>query len=863
MSKVRDIARFLGKTEASNTTNARLLTVGEGGLDSAAADPVIEAAAGTIDYYTSLDSLPTTNLVANTRAFVESNSRYYISNGSGWYNVALVNLSPTMTLDQSGTITLAADGTATVVTITATDSDNPLSLLSYSVESDGNGIGNFSVSQDSSVFTIAALSEDSGAQAAEFTLTFKTTDRINTATADLDFSLSFSNVVDSSAPTVLLIKADGNNATNAAITYQNSSDVSTGFTEAGDPQAGTFSPYRSGGYSVYFDGTGDYIDYGTVSAIGNVGTSDFTFEAWFYNEDFDQANYPTIFAINSYTNGLLVRFDHVGPGRDVDVYIANSSRTLTYTFNENEWYHMILTRESGTVKMWINGEYQSSFTGTLNGSITSGNIRIGTSNHIAAETWQGYITDVRFVNGTAEQTGTSDISVPTERLTLNGAELFTCHLPYITDAAGNATPTLNGNPSTQPFGPYDYEPWTADDVGGSVHFDGNDYITSGALTAPGTGDFTYEGWIRLPNTNTGSTQTIFDTSSDGFASNGFIMHVGSDRRFSAIIDDGGLGTFLVGFTDIYFDNIWYHIAAVRNNGSLNFYLDGVLINGPISYTISGTNTSIRLGATNATTPANYFTGEIANFRVTNSAVYTAAFTPPTAPLSHITNTQLLMNNKSDANIYDAAASRSFDLIGGTVTNTSTRKFTTSSSIYFPSPSAGTDGIIITDESGPMSKDQFLTSDFTIEFWVYPTAWFNNDIFMCYDAGGGNTGSFNLYNSSGIKFYADNDTDTSWDLVSAANVFSTWTNSWKHFAMTYDASAQTVKIYLDGTQEYSVGSITGWENGGSLGDYNTLAINQGATDNNKGAFRGYIQDVRVSKSVRYTSAFTPPTAEFEL
>ena len=860
MGRSRDIADMLGKTELANTNNEALITT----FDAVDSAYVSANSTPALVFYSTLDSLPVSGLSVGQQAYVSANSRLYISDGSGWYNKALITLSPTMTLSPSGTITLANDGvTTSTVTIVANDSDTPGSGLTYSVESDGNMLGRAVISQDSSVFTIRPLSSDSGATDGTFTLTFKTSDGVNLAFDSADFSLTFVTAVDSSAETVMLLKATGNSATNAAITYQNSSDVSTGFTEAGNPQASTLSPYRSGGYSTNFDGSGDAIE---VSQTGfpAIGTSDFTIEAWVY--------------ANSLASNMAI-FDGRPSGTSGGNYITLQWHASTYgmgfysagwritsptnTLTANTWHHIALSRSGNSTKLFVDGtQVGSTYSDTT--SYLYGRNYIGGLYNNTNTWWNGYMRDFRVSIGTARYT--SNFTPSTEALTADvNTDVLVCHLPYFKDGSTNdATLTISGNTKTVPFGPYDYLAWVADDHGGSVYFDGSgDYIDATVGTAPGTGDFTYEGWFRADDAATGDAQYIFDTSNDGFGTGGLSLYVGTGGEFGAWAENGGVAISYVGFTRIYWDETWHHFAWVRSGSTMNMYIDGKLASGPHTYTRNLYSTDFRLGYNGRTTPTQPFTGSIADFRYTRSAVYTSAFTPPSAPLGHITNTELLMNNNSDANVYDVSASKNFDLVGGTVTNNSTRKFTTSSSIYFPGPSSGVDGITITDPSGPMSKDQFLTSDFTIEFWVYPTGWFNNDIFMCYDAGGGNTGSFNLYNSSGIKFYADNDTDTSWDLVSAASVFSTWTNSWKHFAMTYDASAQTVKIYLDGTEEYSVGSITGWENGGSLGDYNTLAINQGTNDTNKGAFTGYIQDVRVSKSVRYTAAFTPPTAEFEL
>lgn len=194
MGRSRDIANFIGKTEISNTDNKRLLTIDtDPGIDSAEVADFASQVVTT--YYSTLDSLPISGLTAGDQAYVASNSRLYISNGSGWYNVALVNRTPTMSLSPAGTIVLASDGvTTSTVTITAQDSDDPEAILTYSVESDGNGIGKYVISQDSSVFTIRPLSSDSGATDGTFTLTFKTTDQINTATDTKDFSLTFSSI---------------------------------------------------------------------------------------------------------------------------------------------------------------------------------------------------------------------------------------------------------------------------------------------------------------------------------------------------------------------------------------------------------------------------------------------------------------------------------------------------------------------------------------------------------------------------------------------------------------------------------------------------------------------------------------------
>ena len=123
MGRSRDLADILGKTEVLNTSNETLLT-NASGVDSAY---VTANTTPALSFFNTLDSLPVTSLTSGQQAYVSANNRLYISDGSGWYNKALITLSPTMTLDPTGAITLATDGaTASTVTIVAVDSDTEL-----------------------------------------------------------------------------------------------------------------------------------------------------------------------------------------------------------------------------------------------------------------------------------------------------------------------------------------------------------------------------------------------------------------------------------------------------------------------------------------------------------------------------------------------------------------------------------------------------------------------------------------------------------------------------------------------------------------------------------------------------------------
>ena len=145
----RDIAKILGRTEAVNTDNVAL------------------ASGSGLTVYATPDLLPTSGLTAGDQAFVTSNNRIYISNGFGWYNVALINSTPTFTSGPDAAYALATDLTPTVITLVAQDSDGQ--SVTYSA-TDSGMTGIATLSQDSSVFTVTPLHDSAGGGTGSFEL---------------------------------------------------------------------------------------------------------------------------------------------------------------------------------------------------------------------------------------------------------------------------------------------------------------------------------------------------------------------------------------------------------------------------------------------------------------------------------------------------------------------------------------------------------------------------------------------------------------------------------------------------------------------------------------------------------------------
>jgi len=209
-----------------------------------------EVVGPTAKTYATVNDLPGTALTGD-QAFVSGTNRLYIWNGSGWYNIALVNSTPTWTTQPDSSYTLASDGTATTITIVATD---PEGLpITYSIASDTSGnIATVAQGTGLQANTWTITPSTSEADAGTFSLTFRASDGVNVASAISSFTLQF-RVENSNYTTALITSVGTNNAVNNS--FVDSSTNSHTITAAGNATQTTFSPYRHGGYSTYFDGS--------------------------------------------------------------------------------------------------------------------------------------------------------------------------------------------------------------------------------------------------------------------------------------------------------------------------------------------------------------------------------------------------------------------------------------------------------------------------------------------------------------------------------------------------------------------------------------------------------------------------------
>jgi len=131
---------------------------------------------------------------AGDLAYVTANTSLYQNNGNGWYRIAVINTTPTISSveDASSNTTpfTLTGGTNTVITVTASDAEEGTDLA-YSHSVTSGSLNGTTVTQGTgaseNVFTITPHTSN----ATTFSLTFTVSDSINAATSVAEFSLSF------------------------------------------------------------------------------------------------------------------------------------------------------------------------------------------------------------------------------------------------------------------------------------------------------------------------------------------------------------------------------------------------------------------------------------------------------------------------------------------------------------------------------------------------------------------------------------------------------------------------------------------------------------------------------------------------
>jgi hypothetical protein len=687
-------------------------------------------------------------------------------------------------------------------------------------------------------------------------------------TANLVTSIASSN-------TSLLVNfADSNFNSPIANTANNNLFIDNGpyaypVSRVGTATQGGFSPFLPDGYWSNYFLTTDSIN-NTTSTAGVFNSNNFTVECWFYplSTATSGLNYLISSLNGASSNGWQLYYNNTGWGvrSNFTNFISGAGASNIPTVNA--WNHIAWCRNdsSGTATyyLYLNGKRINANDTTM-GTWTDVSINI---NLTSGNNFNGYISNVRLVNGVAVYAaGAQNVQVftPPSLAPLNtsglasaasypsttnvnttflstSTTLLTCQSSRFKDnSVNNVILTPNGSsiPKTQVF-----QPFPLPISYNKVAYSGSIYNTvkTDALSVPSvsqlttfTGDFTMECWVYPTDTSFAGSWGIIDSRTNGQTATAWVWSIGG-------YSSGYTYSFYTGtqynFTTKVPAYAWTHLVLQRNGTTVRGFINGVVdaTTATISGTITGGTSTLSINNTKDNGLTSYGNiGYTSNLRIVNgTAVYPiTGFTPSTVPLTAIPNTTLLLKY-DNFGIYDATTQNNLVTVGSAqVSNTLVKWAPTSMQFGAANYLTSTYNI-----------NWFTFGSYTLEFWVYHTSL--TPTLQAY-AGTGSTGytSFYVYSTGSIGMGVSGSTE----VASATGIITLY--NWQHVAYTYNGTTTT--IYVNGV---SVASSTST----NLHSNNSAGLQIGNGLSSVPVY-GYMQDFRITKSVRYTGNFTPPTLPF--
>ena len=224
---------------------------------------------------------------------------------------------------------------------------------------------------------------------------------------------------------------------------------------------------------------------------------------------------------------------------------------------------------------------------------------------------------------------------------------------------------------------------------GCVKLDSNQglSIADTAALDLGTGDFTIEGFYYFKPSTTGYP-ALFDGRGSG--ADGVVPTLFRDQNSDKL--------YYYVNSAVRIDNMpmrhneWMHVAICRSSGTTRAFVDGALV-GSFSDTFNYICRDLYIGQ--SASNSNDLFGFVSNFRIVKgSALYTADFTRPTAPLENVTNTILLCANSSTSATASTITPSTISTIGSPVATTS--ELTGSISLAVAGASTATGANLVTN-----------------------------------------------------------------------------------------------------------------------------------------------------------------------
>ena len=629
----------------------------------------------------------------------------------------------------------------------------------------------------------------------------------------------------------------------------------------------SFSPYiPESDWSIRYDGSDDYFYYQSSSVIPppvawlDGASDDGTFECniWLNGAQASPSqDYTWAAMFNLGSTYMNFGIDNSGNIRYYYWTGSGNNFNGSSTLEPYRWYHLALVREATTLKIYIDGQLdatKTSYAGITWASGSEGEYLYHGVGHNTAHAdafFKGNVTNIRYSDSARY---TSNFTPPTDIFTSDSNTIMLINGKKLEDKSSNDYSLTRASDTTSPhikaFSPFASDTHFTPNTGSVRTDDSSAYlkVVGGRTDLKfGTGDFTVEGWMYIESLGSTGYAGLVETRS-GVNTEHWVIGIFGNKL------DWFYGSGRFQSTATLFPGEWYHIAVSKSGDTMKGFVDGVERFSEDASThdydtSTGTADPVlgRIWDTNG-----YFVGHYTDLRVVKgTGVYTSAFTAPTSPLTNVTNTTLLMNNKNYG-YYDQANHVMLESSDETKANAWPWGRHIKYASYHPD---STSGFYTVAETG---SDEFTfgTGNVTMECFFMPIA--NPSSQPYSDAGimstahGSDTHGVFIaqYGNTGLHMLVGAGAG-SWPVNATAASVLTY-GRWHHIA--YCREGNVHRLYCNGAKVAEVTNSVSATNTNNL-----LAIGGRTVPGASQHPNGYIGDVRVVKGTAvYTAAtITPP------
>ncbi len=632
------------------------------------------------------------------------------------------------------------------------------------------------------------------------------------------------------------------------------------FTLAGtiQPYVRQFCPHYSGistAKSIYFPANGNYL------YKANPGNGDFdpgstgawTIEFWYMPKSMASSRImtfgngePSGIGLAFIMNSGVLSFQQ----RDGSAPVAGLS--YSKSLYANSWYHIAVAKDSSNVlRLFINGIQVASQTST--GTVVSGCgvVINGKADDVIGSAGNNiYISNLRWVKGTCLYNAnfvppTTVTAIANTKLLLTDSFVDQSSNGYTFTVTGS--PTLDGkSPITSAIPTTALTDYKASTFAGSAYFDGNTgyYLSTAASAAfaVGSSNFTLEMWIH-PITNTTNTGRIAGILA-AVSYPDITWYITGNYIYVAASSNGTSWNVQTPTAIVQaYPGLWMHLSVCRSGNSMYWYVNGVL---KLTTNVTGitfhSTSALYVGWDGISGDPTRFRGYISGVRLVKSDLYKTGFLPSKVLPTAVANTSMLMNF-ANMGVWDASKTSIFETVGSV---------TTQSSIYKSGTGAlsfnGTSDYLVGQVNG--AHNQLSGRAFTIEFWIFPTAWSTgtaNNEYRCVMAAGSNTSSQGWRiqigtAAQGIIYFAQNGTGYTGTCGAPISL-----NAWQHIAFVYDGT--NLNVYKNGFR-VSGPTAASWSN-----TSDALFVGALMYPSYPYYFAGYLDNIQISYGTRYITDFS--------